>query len=121
MVFDTNILIAYLNGEQVVVDTLSRWRREGRTLFVSAVSIIEVLALQTLTLDEIQAISEFLNTLVCVPTDAALAQSAAALSRKYRLKLPDAAIAVAAIETNAPLVSRDTPFRKVQEITLLKI
>jgi len=39
MTIDSNILIAYLNGERKVVDTLREWNEEGRTLFISSVTL----------------------------------------------------------------------------------
>ena len=97
MVLDTNVLIAYLNGEQGVVDTLQRWRLERRALVVSAVSFTEVLALPTLTQVEIKVIQHFLKTLLCLPLDERLAEEAARLARLYRLRLPDAVIAATAL------------------------
>lgn len=36
MVIDTNIIIAFLNGEKEVIDTITNWKKEGRTLLISA-------------------------------------------------------------------------------------
>ena len=36
MILDTNILIAYLNGESKIVETISHWKRSGRVLFISS-------------------------------------------------------------------------------------
>ena len=46
MVLDTNIVIAYLNGDEQVVATVRQWFVEGVGLFVSAVTYAEVLALR---------------------------------------------------------------------------
>jgi predicted nucleic acid-binding protein len=37
MVLDTNILIAYLNGEEKVIKMLSEWKNSGRALFISTI------------------------------------------------------------------------------------
>ena len=50
MTIDSNILIAYLNDERLVIDTLREWTEEGRTLFISSVSVCEVLSLPRLDL-----------------------------------------------------------------------
>jgi len=36
MILDTNILIAYLNGESKIVETISDWKISGRVLFISS-------------------------------------------------------------------------------------
>ena len=47
MTLDANIVIAFLNGDQAVVETLTKWRQEGRPLFVSTVVETEVLIFPT--------------------------------------------------------------------------
>lgn len=121
MVLDTNILIAFLNGEERVVQTISAWQQEGRALFVSSVSVAEVLSLPRLTPTETTIINAFLDHLLEVPFDRAVADTTALFRRKYRLTLPDAAIATTALFRNVPLVTRDQQFRKVAEIEIFSI
>ena len=121
MVLDTNILIAYLNGEPTVVDTLWSWRLEGRALLVSSISFAEVLALPRLTASDLRLVTRFLQTFLSVPFDDRIAETAAGFSRLYRLKLPDAAIAATAAVHAMPLVSRDRIFRRVTEIELIEL
>ena len=44
MVLDTNILIDYLKGDEVVIETVRQWFADGIGLFISAVTYAEVLA-----------------------------------------------------------------------------
>lgn len=121
MVLDTNILIAYLSGEASVVNALTHWRSEGRALVIASISFAEVLALPALSPAEIQIITRFLRSFLCIPFDERLAEKAARIARLYRLKLPDAAIAATAADCGMPLVSRDQEFRRVKEIKLAVI
>ena len=121
MTLDTNILIAYLNGEPGVINRLSQWKQEGRAMFVSSISVAEVLALPDLSPSQEEVILQFLRHFFSVPFDDNLAQTAALFSRRYGLKLPDAAIAATAVHRYTPLVSRDRLFRRVKEMTLIEI
>ncbi len=119
MVLDTNILIAYLNGEPAVVDALCRWREEGRALLISSVSLAEVLALPALGPSDLRLVTRFLRTFLSIAFDDHVAEVAAGLSRAYRLKLPDAAIAATALIHAVPLVTRDRVFRRLAEVELV--
>lgn len=121
MILDTNILIAYLNGETKIVKRLSDWKRSGRILFISTISKAEVLALPVLTPEDLKKIRMFLNNFLSIPFDDSIAESAALFQRTYRLKLPDAAIAATSFTRNLPLVTRDRQFRRIREITIVEI
>lgn len=53
MTIDANIIIAYLAGDQKVVETISGWRREGRVLFLPSVVETEVLSFSKWMDDEL--------------------------------------------------------------------
>ena len=100
---------------------LRRWRQEGRALFVSTISLAELLSLPTLTPNETDTIVRFLRDFISDPFNERLARTAAQFRRDYNLQLPDAAIAATAFHHWAMLASRDRAFRKVKEITLVVI
>jgi hypothetical protein len=118
---DSNILIAYLEGERRVIDILTGWKREGRVLLISAISVAEVLALPALDFETLAKIRLFLRGFVSVPFDEELAVTAGGLARRYRLKLADAAIAATALTRHVPLVTRDQHFQRVREIVVISI
>lgn len=121
MTLDTNIIIAYLNGEQEVIATLTDWKREGRPLFVSTITVSEVLALPQLTPHDIEKIKTFLAAFIIIPFDTTIAERTALLHRLYRLPLPDGGIAATALEYHVPLVTRDRAFQKIKELTVVAI
>ena len=118
MVIDTNILIAYLNNEAIVVELLDSWRVSGKSLIISSITTVEILSLNTLTPQKIKKVRLFLQTFLTCPLDTSLAETAAALRRKYCLKTPDAIVAATAQTFKLPLITRDHQFRKIKELTV---
>ena len=118
---DTNILIAYLNGEVSVISGLTTWKQEGRSLCISSISVAEVLSLSTIAPEDLRTAKQFLETFTSIPLDNQLAEMAALLRRIYHLGLPDAVIAATAIQYRMPLVSRDRDFQKIAELTLMRL
>lgn len=121
MTIDTNILIAYLNGEEEVVSVLNEWKQSNHSLFISSISIAELLALSRLGPQEINEIRHFLRQFISVSLDDRLAEYTAFVQRRNNLKLPDAAVASTALINNVPLVTRDIQFRRVKELTVISI
>lgn len=121
---DTNILIAYIGGEERIVDQIRGWRENGATLFISSITECELLSYPKLTSEEEIKIEYFLKDhVIAVPFDGIRARHAALIRRTTSpLKLPDAAIAAVALEMNTPLVTRNIrDFKNVLNLQLLKI
>ena len=121
MILDTNILIAYLDGERAVVDFVLNQKEVGRAIFVSCVSVAELLSLPALAETDIRRIKDFLGNFISVPLDDDLAEAAAALRRAYKLSIPDAAIAATALVYRSPLITRDKGLKKVTEIAFIDL
>jgi len=121
MLFDTNVLIRYLNGDAEIVDQLKAWRREGRVFVISSITTAEVLSLKKLDKKDVQDIKSFLETFVSVPFDDSIAEMSAYCRRLYGLEIPDAGIAATAILRRLPLITQDQQFKKIREITVIEI
>jgi tRNA(fMet)-specific endonuclease VapC len=121
MTLDTNILIAYLEGDRSVVEFVLTQKEIGKPLFVSSVSVAELLSGKMLTQEDIVHIRSLVNSLISIPFDNALAESVGALRRQYKLSVPDAAVAATALAHHSPLVTRDKGFWKVKELTCVEI
>ena len=121
MVLDTNILIAYLGEDAKVVHAIQEWFSQHVSLFISAVSYAEVLALPEASAADLAKIREFLGYFVIVDVDKDLAESIATIRRASKLKFADAAIAATALRSHSALVTRDKQFRKVNEIQVLSL
>ncbi len=119
MLLDSNILIDYLRADQQIIRALEHWREQGLSLFISTITVAEVLSLPAISNDrELEELKVFLKTFIVVPLDSKVAEIAAVLRRVYRLKLPDAAIAGTALFLKQPLATRDRAFKKIKEIEL---
>jgi len=123
MTLDTNILIAYLEGDKDLVQSLSTWRERGGFFYISTIVEAELLSFPGLSDMEIDDLNNFLReNFVCVPFDRSLAQIAAKLRRTGKIKLPDAAIAATALFTKTPLMTRNSKdFRKIKDLQIVTI
>ena len=110
-VLDTNILLYWLG------DRIENTLPQG-TYLVSVISEIELLSYAGLDLIAEQQIREFLSKLVIVGLREDVKEYTIALRKKYRLKLPDAAIAATALAMGATLLTNDVAFLKLTEISV---
>ena len=116
MLLDSNILIGYLNGDPIIGSTLRSWREAGAVLFISHISVIEILSYPTLSAQEIVAIEDFLSDFIVIPLDMQVSRHAAEIRRLYKLLTPDAIIVGSAIANNLPLATRDKKIRTIPGI-----
>jgi predicted nucleic acid-binding protein len=106
--FDTNILIDYLNGVPAAKAEFDRHRQR----LVSVVTWMEVQA-GAKNDDEEDVIDMFLRDFTVIDLTRGIAREAIAVRRADRLRLPDAIIRATARVESALLVTRNTKdFRK---------
>ncbi len=101
--FDTNILIDYLNGVDASRKELSRY--DAR--FVSIVTWMELLAGAHDT-EETEVIAMFLRDFQVIEITRPVAREAVEIRRHRRVRLPDALIWASARAHSALLVTRNT-------------
>ncbi len=99
--FDTNILVDYLQGIESARVELDRHDQQ----LISAISWMEVMI--GASAEEVARIRAFLAGFAIVPVNEAVMETAVAIRRDTRLKLPDAIIWASAKVEYAMLVSRD--------------
>ncbi|MED5606263.1 MULTISPECIES: type II toxin-antitoxin system VapC family toxin [Pseudomonas] len=100
--FDTNILIDYLNGHEQARDELRRHDDPA----ISIVTWMEVMIGATPA--TAAATRAFLDSFALVPLDASVAERAVAVRQALRVKLPDAIIKASAEVQGRLLVTRNT-------------
>jgi predicted nucleic acid-binding protein len=101
--FDTNILIDYLNGDQRAKKEMELYDFQA----ISLITYIEILVgLQVV--EEIEAIKKFLHRFSIIEIDLQLANLAAVIRKKYKLKIGDSLILASAEHSQCLLVTRDT-------------
>jgi predicted nucleic acid-binding protein len=102
VLFDTNILIDYLNGKEQARQELERYNDKA----ISVITWMEVMVGATPATDAI--IRGFLNTFDTLAIDAQVSEVAVRLRKKHCIKLPDAIVWATALANKRILVSRNT-------------
>lgn len=124
---DTNIAIAMLANEQVVMDFAQQARNDKMPLFFSVITECEVFS--GLKSDyQLHGVKLF-NSRRCLDVNSKIARIAGDLRREQKakgrkLKTPDAIIVATAIEYQLALVSRDSDMNFVHadyDISLVKL
>ena len=100
--FDTNILIDFLNGIAAAKKELALY--ESRA--ISIVTWMEVMSGGEPVLES--TTRAYLNQFTVIPVGEPIAERAVKLRRELRLKLPDAIILATSLETGLMLVTRNT-------------
>ncbi|MES2830497.1 MAG: type II toxin-antitoxin system VapC family toxin [Pseudomonadota bacterium] len=100
--FDTNILIDYLNGVEQAQAELARFSDKA----ISLVTWMEVMV--GATTETAPAIRRFLFSLQTIPVDNAIGELAVSLRQQHKIKLPDAIIWATAQVQGLILVTRNT-------------
>ncbi|MDQ7001051.1 MAG: type II toxin-antitoxin system VapC family toxin [Mariprofundus sp.] len=101
--FDTNILIDYLNGIEAAKTELALYESPA----ISSITWIEVMV-GARSEDEEVRLRAFLNRFRIVPVSGEVAERAVELRRQYRMRLPDAMIWASALCESCLLISRNT-------------
>ena len=102
VLFDTNILIDYLNGVADAATEIERHRDKA----ISLITWMEVMAGATAQDEPI--IKTFLSQFELLPIDGAVSTAAVAIRRTRKIKLPDATILATARSTGRMLITRNT-------------
>jgi len=122
MTIDTNILIAYLAGEEKTIKFLSTWRMQGGYFYLPTIVEAELFSFDGWTVKEEELIKLFLKeNFISVPFDRELVNIAASIRKKTKIKMPDAIIAATALHTGTSLLTRNVKdFKKVKGLNLLE-
>jgi predicted nucleic acid-binding protein len=100
--FDTNILVDYLNAVPQARDELERYREKA----ISIMTWMEVMVGTTATTEK--GTKAFLSSFYLIELDDFVAAQAVALRELHRIKLPDAVIWASAQINSRLLVTRNT-------------
>jgi len=108
-VLDTNIVIDFLRGRAYAHDLLAAWAEKG-ALAISTLTHVELY--HGLKSGEQEVTDVFLDGLLTVPVDVAIARRAGKMLRDLRSRgvtfgIADAVIAATALQTSAPLLTNN--------------
>ena len=84
MNIDTNILIAYVLGEKIVVDFIEDLKNKNVKLFISSLVEAELISQKDLTEKDLSLLYEFIsNYFIVIPVDRYTLVTASEIRRKY--------------------------------------
>ncbi|MEK7117933.1 MAG: PIN domain-containing protein [Patescibacteria group bacterium] len=118
MLIDSNIIINFLNKDQTVFNLFKLLLTQEKSLFISSITIAEVLSFPSMSPTNFDIASTFLKNFISIPFTDQIAIRASYFRRKYRFELPDAAIVATASALKIPLITRDKQFDKVTEVLI---
>lgn len=116
VVFDTNALINFLNGNP------SLRLYSSANVGLSVVTIIEFLAYPKITEADKILLGNFLKKVTTVDLELGntlLVEKITELRKLYTIKLPDAIIAATALISTPVLITKDKDFSKIQGLTTI--
>ncbi len=113
---DTNIVLYLMRGDESLANIV-----DGKKLYVSFITELELLSFGGITEPEQAKIEAFLNdpNVEVVDINKSIKIEVITLKREVRIKLPDSIIAATAIYKNVPLLSADSDFTRVTSLSLL--
>lgn len=111
---DTNIILYLLNGDQTLAELLN-----GKQLYISVITELELFAYKGITAKEEQVIKEFVSQCKTITITNEVKQETIRIRKAYNTKLPDSIIIATAMYLDLPLVTSDIEFKKVDELTLI--
>lgn len=119
---DTNVLVYYLDEEDVAVETLTPIIASPSPVYFSTISELELLSLPSLSFEDFHEIGKLIRRLNTIALDSRIARIASTIRRRVKLKTPDAAIAATAIATGTTLITRNVKdFEKVPNLSIQSI
>ncbi len=105
ILFDTNVLIHFLNGDRSLIPILEETEKH-----ISFLTEIELYSKPQLTEVQKTSIAELISACNVLPYEHAMKETIIGLRIKYRLKMPDAFIAAASHYYKLPLYTYDKGF-----------
>ena len=114
LLLDTNIILYLLGGDRTLIPLL-----EGKKLYISVITQLELLSYKGLTVQDISNITALLSECVIIELNAPIKEATIQIRREFGLKLPDSIIIATSIYLNIPLISADREFAKVKKADLI--
>ncbi len=111
---DTNIILYLLNGDETLASFLNQ-----KQLYISIITELELLGFDSISKKEEKVIKEFLDMCKIIPINQSIKEETISVRKRYGLKLPDSIIVSSSIYLDLPLITSDSDFKKVKELTLI--
>lgn len=115
LLIDTNIALYLLNGDTTIAELL-----DGRDVYISFITELELLGFQDIKKEERSIIEDFLSNCIIIDLNQSIKETTIDLKQSYKLKLPDAIIAATSKYMNLPSISADKGFERISDLQFIK-
>ena len=113
---DTNLIILWIGGDSHVRKLL-----EGRTIFISVITEIELLSITFQDSQDERLMSDFISNCFIIDLDTEVKRYTIQIRKKQKVKLPDAVIAASSLVKKLPLFTADNGFGKITGLNVILI
>ncbi len=114
LLLDTNAVLYVLGGDETLASFLN-----GKELYLSIISELELLSFKKITQKELKAINAFLSELKIENISDEIKKKTIEIRKSTNLKLPDCIIAATSISLNIPLITSDKQLRTVPNLDIV--
>jgi predicted nucleic acid-binding protein len=111
---DTNIILYLLNGDETLAEFLN-----GKQLYISVITELELLAYKGITEQEEKVILDFISQCKIINITSVVKEETIRIRKAYNTKLPDSIIIATALYLDLPLITADIDFKQVDELILI--
>ncbi len=120
---DTNIAIAYLIGDQIVIDFIEQAKKDKKILFISAMVEAELISQRNMPEEDMQRVQGFIDKyFVVIPIDRYTLKFASYFRRKYpHIKAADSCVLGVSKMYRLDLITRDKELLKIKEVEVIRI
>jgi predicted nucleic acid-binding protein len=113
---DTNLIILGVGGSREVRELL-----EGRTLFISVITEIELLSIPFQNAADERLMRDFISNCFLIELDSEVRKQAVLIRKKHKTKLPDAVIAASSMVKRLTLFTADKGFSRITGLNAVLI
>ncbi len=111
---DTNIILYLLNGDETLATMLNM-----KQLYISIITELELLAYKNVIKNETAIIKDFVSQCKIININNTIKEETIRIRKTYQTKLPDSIIIASALYLDLPLITADSDFKKVEELSLV--
>ncbi len=111
---DTNIILYLLAGDETLAELLN-----NKQIYISVITELELLAFKGISRAEENVIKDFVSQCRIISLNTAVKKESIRIRKEFNIKLPDSIIIASALYLDLPLVTADSGFKKVDELTLI--
>ncbi len=114
LLLDTNAVLYVLGGDETLASFLN-----GKELYLSIISELELLSYKKITQKEIKAITSFLSELTIENISEEIKKATIEIRKSTNLKLPDCIIAATSLTLSIPIISSDKHLSSVPGLDIV--